>query len=106
MSNDKIISFPNLGDYHVPIYYFLNHITKYKVIKPLPNTKRTIELGSKYSPDYVCMPFKYNLGNFIESLDRGANILIQAGGGCRYGYYSEVQEKILQDLQKYVTDCN
>ena len=44
------------------------------------------------------MPFKYNLGNFIESLDKGANILIQAGGGCRYGYYSEIQEKILKDL--------
>lgn len=98
MLNEKVISFPNIGDYHVPITYFLTHITKYKVMPPLPNTKRTIELGCKYSPDYVCMPFKYNLGNFIESLERGANILIQAGGGCRYGYYSEIQDRILKDL--------
>ena len=28
----------------------------------------------------------------------GANTLIQMGGGCRYGYYFELQEKILKDL--------
>jgi predicted nucleotide-binding protein (sugar kinase/HSP70/actin superfamily) len=44
------------------------------------------------------MPFKYNLGNFIEALDKGANVLLQAGGGCRYGYYAEVQEQILRDM--------
>ena len=44
------------------------------------------------------MPFKYNLGNFIEALEAGANLLVQAGGGCRYGYYGEIQELILRDL--------
>ena len=43
-------------------------------------------------------PFKYNLGNFIEALELGANTLLQAGGGCRYRYYAEVQETILKDL--------
>lgn len=95
---EKIISFPHLGDYHVPFKFLLTRLTKCKVIEAPPITKKTIELGSKYSPDFVCVPFKYNLGNFIETLDNGANILIQAGGGCRYGYYSEVQEKILKDL--------
>ena len=47
---------------------------------------------------FVCVPFKYNLGNYIEALESGANVLIQAGGGCRYGYYAEVQEQILRDL--------
>ena len=28
----------------------------------------------------------------------GANVLVQGGGGCRYGYYGELQEKILRDL--------
>ena len=98
MNDEKIISFPNLGDYHVVFTYLLKHVTKYKVLPPRTTTKRTIELGSKYSPDFVCIPFKYNLGNFIESLENGANIILQAGGGCRYGYYSEVQERILKDL--------
>ena len=63
-----------------------------------PITKKTIELGAKYSPDSVCLPFKYNLGNFIEALEKGANILFTAGGGCRYRYYAEVTETILKDL--------
>ncbi len=95
---EKTISFPHLGDYYIPIKFLLKRITNYKIITSPPITKKTIELGTKYSPDFACIPFKYNLGNFIEALENGANILIQAGGGCRYGYYYEVQEKILKDL--------
>lgn len=98
MNKDKVISFPHLGDYYIPIKFLLTKLTNYRVMAAPPITKKTIELGSKYSPDFVCVPFKYNLGNFIEALEQGANVLIQAGGGCRYGYYAEVQEKILKDL--------
>ena len=95
---DKIISFPHLGDYYIPISFLLKKLTNYKIMAPPPITKKTLELGTINSPNFVCIPFKYNLGNFIESLDNGANVIIQAGGGCRYGYYGEVQEKILKDL--------
>ena len=94
---NKIISFPHLGDYCIPINYLIKKITNCEVIIPPKNTKKTIELGSKYSPDDICMPFKYNLGNYIEALNAGADILIQAGGGCRYGYYAELQEQILKE---------
>lgn len=94
----KTISFPHLGNYYHPIKYLLENLTNIEVIEPPPITKKTIELGEKYSPSDVCIPFKYNLGNFIETLDNGANILFQAGGGCRYRYYAEVQEQILRDL--------
>ena len=87
-----------MGNYYIPINYLVTNITHCNVIIPPKITKKTIELGSKYSPDYVCVPFKYNLGNFIESLNNGANIILQAGGGCRYGYYAELQEQILKDL--------
>lgn len=96
--NKKIIAFPQLANYYVPISYFLKKLTDCDIIQTPPITKKTIELGAKYSPDTVCMPFKYNLGNFIEALEMGANVLIQAGGGCRYGYYAEVQKQILEDL--------
>ena len=96
--NNKVVSFPHLSNYDVPIKYLIEKLTDAKVIPSPSITKKTIELGSKYSPDYVCMPFKYTLGNYIESLDNGANILIQAGGGCRFGYYFELQKKILEDL--------
>lgn len=66
----------------------------------MPNkiTNKTIELGTKYSPDFVCTPFKYTLGTLLESIDNGANYLLQFGGGCRYGYYAELQKQIIKDL--------
>ena len=95
---NNIISFPHLGNYHHPISKLLSLLTK-DIIMPAPTiTKKTLELGTKYAPDTVCIPFKYNLGNFIESLEQGANILFTAGGGCRYRYYAEVTETILKDL--------
>jgi len=96
---NKIVSFPHMGNYHIPIEYLLKSIFTEDTVKAAPpTTKKTLELGSRHSPDFVCAPFKYNLGNFIEALDHGANILVQAGGGCRYRYYGEVQEQILRDL--------
>ena len=95
---NNIISFPHFGDYYIVFNYFLSNTLKCDVIVPPFTSRRTIELGGKYSPDFVCVPFKYNLGNYIEVLEKGANILLQGGGGCRYGYYGELQEQILKDL--------
>jgi predicted nucleotide-binding protein (sugar kinase/HSP70/actin superfamily) len=69
-------------------------------LPPPPITKRTMELGARFSPEFVCLPFKINLGNFIEALNLGADVLFQSGGrgACRYGSYLEVQERILRDL--------
>lgn len=96
--NNKIISFPHIGDYCYFIKPFLENLTGLKVKMAPPITKKTIEIGSKYSPDSICLPFKYNLGNYIEALQEGANILFQFGGGCRYGNYAPLQKQILKDL--------
>ena len=83
---DNVISFPHLGPYYVVFEYFLSNACKCNVIVPPPSTRRTIELGSKHSPDFVCVPFKYNLGNYIEALEThpeyrkkgyGAKLLLQ-----------------------------
>ena len=92
------VSYPQMGSYGVPIYFLLSHILEDDIVEPPNITDATLELGSKYSPDFVCTPFKYTLGTMIESLEQGADVLIQMGGGCRYGYYHELQEKILKDL--------
>lgn len=65
-----------------------------------PVTKRTISLGTRYSPEYACLPFKAILGTFIECLEQGADTLfmITSSNACRMGYYSKVQEEILRDL--------
>jgi len=94
-----IISFPHMGDYHVPIGAFLQRVFPEACVMPSPPiTKETAAIGQRYSPDYICEPFKYNVGNFIQALDSGANVLFQSGMGCRYGYYGELQEQILRDL--------
>ena len=92
------ISFPRIGNYHVPFGYFVRRVFDSEVITPPPITRKTIELGSVHSPDFVCVPFKFNLGNHIEALELGANTLIQFGGLCRLGYYGELHEQILRDL--------
>ena len=102
----KTISFPHMGNYSIPVSYLLNHIVDANIMVAPKITARTIELGTKYSPEFVCTPFKYTLGTFIEALDLKADILIQAGGGCRYGYYSELQNQILEDLGYEFTYIN
>ena len=65
-----------------------------------PTTQRTLSLGVKYSPETVCLPFKLQLGNMIESLETGADTVVMPGGPgpCRFGYYHKVHERILRDL--------
>ncbi len=92
-----VVSFPHMGHYAWLLQPLAEIIGADVLVAP-PITRRTLEIGSKHSPEFVCVPFKYNLGNFIESLEAGANILIQAGGGCRFGYYGEIQRTILEDL--------
>lgn len=89
-----------MGDYAIAVKYLLEHILNKKdsIINPPAITSKTCELGNKYSPEFVCTPFKYTLGTMIESLNMGADTLIQFGGGCRYGYYHELQRTILADL--------
>ena len=99
MRKKQIISFPHMGDYHVPIRGLLQNLFPQDEIRPAPPiTKKTVALGARYSPEFICEPFKFNLGNYIESLERGATVLLQTGTGCRYGYYSRLQEQILRDL--------
>ncbi len=92
------VSFPHLGSYCVPIEYLFTRGVGVDYVTPPPITRRTLEIGSRYSPDTVCAPFKYNLGNYIETIEAGANTLVQTGGVCRLGYYGELHEQILRDL--------
>lgn len=91
------VSFPHMGNYCIPVKTLADEL-ECEIVVPPKMTRRTLELGARHSPEFVCIPFKYNLGNYIEALENGANLLIQAGGGCRFGYYAEVQEAILRDL--------
>lgn len=93
------ITIPHIGNMHVAFRAMFDSVGAEMIVPP-PTSKHTLSLGVKYSPEFVCLPFKLTLGNFIEALDMGAEVLIQAGGPglCRYGYYARDQAKILRDL--------
>lgn len=92
------ISFPRFGNYNIAIEILMKLGLECDYIDAPLTTKKTLEIGTKYSPDFVCTPFKYQLGGYIEAIEAGANTLIQVGGPCRLGYYGELHEQILKDL--------
>lgn len=95
-----IISSPHMGNTYIAVKGFLETMgCRYQ---PAPPTSRkTIELGVKNSPEFACFPYKVTLGNMIESLQRGADVMLMAAGKrglCRLAYYHIVQESALEDL--------
>lgn len=94
----KRVAFFRYGYYDVAFQFFVEHVLDADFVALPQATKRTIELGSRHSSDFVCAPFKHILGDYIEALELGADVLVQFAGPCRLGYYGELQESILRDL--------
>lgn len=92
------VSFPRFGSSSIPLELLFTAGLEVEYIIPPPISTRTLELGSRFSPESVCAPFKYHLGNYIEAIEAGANTLVQVGGVCRLSYYGELHEQILRDL--------
>lgn len=92
------VAFFRYGYYDIAFKFFVEHVLDADFVALPPATKRTVELGSKHSSDFVCAPFKHILGDYIEALELGADVLVQFAGPCRLGYYGELQESILRDL--------
>ncbi len=94
----KNFAFPIMARYNYALKYFIEVGADQKYIMQPRMTKKTMDLGTLYSPDTVCTPFKTTLGSMIEALESGADTLIMVYGYCRLGYYGELQEQILRDL--------
>jgi predicted nucleotide-binding protein (sugar kinase/HSP70/actin superfamily) len=97
------VAFPYFGLDTIAIKNFLETLGAEVRMPALP-TEKTITLGTKYSPELICLPFKITLGNFIEAIEAGADTLFMAAGAkkCRFGYYHFIQETILKKLGKDV----
>ena len=93
------VTFPHMGNYYI-CFKALFEAMGCEVVVPPPITKKTVELGSRHSPEFVCFPFKITLGCLMEGLELGADVVVQSAtkGSCRYGYFKQVQEKILEDM--------
>ncbi|MHB1132447.1 MAG: CoA protein activase [Chloroflexota bacterium] len=93
------ITFPQLTTVWVPLktLFDKNHV---EVVLPPAPSRRTLSLGTKYSPEWICLPYKVLLGNTIEAMELGADTVLSVTGPglCRLGCYSTLQEAALKDL--------
>ncbi|MDP4088413.1 MAG: 2-hydroxyacyl-CoA dehydratase [Bacillota bacterium] len=94
------ISVPNLGNTSIAVKALFEAL-KVDYVLPEASSKRTLELGVKYSPEEICLPFKIMIGNYIDAMERGADTFVITGscGPCRYGEYCELQINILKKLK-------
>ncbi len=92
------ITYPFMGT--TLIYKKLFELLGHEVVQPPRPTKRTIDLGVKYSPEFACFPYKVLLGTYIEAIETGADTIVTSGGSgpCRAGLYAEIQAKTLKRL--------
>ncbi|MDR1326964.1 MAG: acyl-CoA dehydratase activase-related protein [Heliobacteriaceae bacterium] len=67
---------------------------------PPYTSKKTLSLGTKHSPEAICLPYKLILGNFIEAIEGGADYvaMISSPGICRLGEYGSCIKNALTDL--------
>ena len=99
MEKKRRVGFPRMDNYNIALQYLTEVGFGCDYVMAPPMTRKTLELGSKYSPDFVCAPFKYTLGSMLEMLQEGSvDAIVETGGVCRLGYYGELQRQILRDL--------
>lgn len=93
------LTVPHMGLLHVA-YTRVLRANGVDMVTPPKATVKTLNLGVRHSPEFACLPFKINLGNMIEALERGADAILMPGGygPCRFGYYGIIQEQILREL--------
>lgn len=93
------VTFPHMGNMYISIKVLLDTIGLDYIMPPNCN-KKTLEYGIANSPEFVCLPFKTILGDFIHGIENGAEFIIFGGGcgQCRLGYYGDLQREILKSL--------
>ncbi len=71
-----------------------------KPFVPPYTSNKTLSLGTKNSPEAICLPYKLILGNFIEAIEGGTDYvaMITSPGICRLGEYGKSIKNVLKDL--------
>lgn len=93
------VSFPIMGNSYLAFKQLLEDLGHEAIVPPMPSA-RTMTLGTAYSPEFACIPFKILLGTYLEAIEKGAELIISSGGHgpCRAGYYGVIHQKIIQEL--------
>ena len=93
------VAFPHMGTIYVAWEKALKAIGVEAFIPPY-TSKKTLSIGTKNSPEAICLPYKLILGNFIEAIDNGVDYvsMITSPGICRLGEYGRNIEQVLIEL--------
>lgn len=93
------VAFPHMGTISVAWAAGLRRLGVEPFIAPY-TSKKTLSIGTKYSPEAICLPYKLILGNFIEAIEGGADYvaMITSPGICRLGEYGSNIKNALDDL--------
>ena len=100
------VAFPHMGLIYVAWSAALRKIGVEPFIPPY-TSKKTLSLGTKKSPEAICLPYKLIMGNLIEAIEGGADYvaMITSPGCCRLGEYGIGINNALADMgykAKYV----
>lgn len=97
------VTFPHMGNQYVGTKVLLDELGIDNIVPP-ECSKETLDIGTKYSPESICLPLKINIGNYIESIRQGADTVVIIGscGPCRFGYYSVLEREILKEVGHHV----
>lgn len=100
------VAFPHMGNVYIVWASALRKMGVEAFVPPYSN-KKTLSLGTKYSPESICLPYKLILGNFIEAIEEGTDYvaMISSPGICRLGEYGQSIKQVLSELgyeAKYV----
>lgn len=93
------LTYPHMGEAYIAVKGLLDDIGVKSII-PAFTTNSTLKTGSFISPETICLPYKIMLGNYINSINAGADTILITGscGPCRFGYYGPLQKQALEDL--------
>ena len=97
--NKPKVAFPHVGTMYI-VWESLIKGLGGEVVVPPYSSKKTLSLGTKYSPEAMCLPYKLILGNFIEAIEHGADtvVMISSPGICRLGEYGKTMQNALKDM--------
>lgn len=99
VSRQPVLGFPRMGTVTLAVKSLFRGIGARLELGP-PLSSRTVSLGARHSPEFICTPYKYLLGNMLEMLEAGADTLLYVDGPelCRNSAYTQLMIDALRDL--------
>ncbi|MBU3177861.1 2-hydroxyglutaryl-CoA dehydratase [Clostridium estertheticum] len=98
------ITFPHFGNTHLAAKALFDGLGIECIIAPFSSSE-ALELGSTFSPEEMCLPYKIMMGNYLQSIKLGADTILLPGscGPCRFGEYCELQINALKKMGHNLT---